>query len=250
MHPPPYGVISKTFYLTHYSPVLLFYTPWKHHKTFRFSDVFKRHRKATLGCNGLIKNLFHIEIFRKSRIMMAIWNLDGFTLREMCPYSEFFWSVFSRNQTEYGEIRNVSPYSVQMRKNTDQKNSEYRYFSRSVQCFMKSILFHESVILQDRKHFLKLFQGEVVYLILSGCFSCWVLFGQNGFPCLIAFKNSYLVFKIGQSASFPKKSSYLEIQYCSLSQDTFIGFSFQSREQNGLILYAGTNVSFCNPLET
>ena len=23
----------------------------------------------------------------------------------MCPYSELFWSVFSRNQTEYGEIR-------------------------------------------------------------------------------------------------------------------------------------------------
>ena len=27
------------------------------------------------------------------------------TLRKMCPYSEFFWFVFSRIQTEYGEIR-------------------------------------------------------------------------------------------------------------------------------------------------
>ena len=40
--------------LTHYSPVLLFYTPWKHQKTFRFSDVFRGYKKVTLGCNGLI----------------------------------------------------------------------------------------------------------------------------------------------------------------------------------------------------
>ena len=53
------------------------------------------------------------------------------TLRRKCPYSEFFWSVFSRIRTEYGEIRSVSPYSVQMRENTDQKNSKYGYFSRS-----------------------------------------------------------------------------------------------------------------------
>ena len=31
--------------LTHYSPVLLFYTPWKHEKTCRFSDVFRGYRK-------------------------------------------------------------------------------------------------------------------------------------------------------------------------------------------------------------
>ena len=32
-----------------------------------------------------------------------------------CPYSELFWSAFSRIQTEYGEIRSISPYSVRMR---------------------------------------------------------------------------------------------------------------------------------------
>ena len=51
------------------------------------------------------------------------------TLRQKCPYSEFFWSVFSRIQTEYGELRSISPYSVQMWENTDQKNSEYGHFS-------------------------------------------------------------------------------------------------------------------------
>ena len=33
----------------------------------------------------------------------------------------FFWSVFSHIQTEYGEILRLSPYSVQMWENTDQK---------------------------------------------------------------------------------------------------------------------------------
>ena len=37
------------------------------------------------------------------------------------PIRRFFWSVFSYIQTEYGEILSISPYSVQMRKNTDQK---------------------------------------------------------------------------------------------------------------------------------
>ena len=53
------------------------------------------------------------------------------TLCEKCPFPEFLWSVFSRIRTEYGEIRSISPYSVRMRENADQKISEYRHFSRS-----------------------------------------------------------------------------------------------------------------------
>ena len=45
-------------------------------------------------------------------------------LRKKCPYSELFWSVFSRIWTEYGEILRISPYSVRMRENADQNNSE------------------------------------------------------------------------------------------------------------------------------
>ena len=44
------------------------------------------------------------------------------TLYEKC--SEFFWSAFSPIWTEYGEILRNSPYSVEMRENADQKNSE------------------------------------------------------------------------------------------------------------------------------
>ena len=52
-----------------------------------------------------------------------------FSLRENCPYSEFFCSVFSRIPSEYGEMRNffpyISPYTVRMRENTDEKNCKY-----------------------------------------------------------------------------------------------------------------------------
>ena len=39
--------------------------------------------------------------------------------------------ALSRIRTEYGEILRISPYSVQMRENTDQNNSEYGQFLRS-----------------------------------------------------------------------------------------------------------------------
>ena len=50
-----------------------------------------------------------------------------------CPYSEIFWSVFSRIQTEYG-----ASHSVRMRENTDQENSEYGHSSRSVSVNLQS----------------------------------------------------------------------------------------------------------------
>ena len=42
------------------------------------------------------------------------------TLREKCPYSELFWSLFSCVRTKYGEILRI-PY-------TDQNNFEYEHF--------------------------------------------------------------------------------------------------------------------------
>ena len=54
------------------------------------------------------------------------------SLREKCPYLEFFWPVFSRIRTEYGEILRISSYSVRIRENTDQKKYEYGDFLRSV----------------------------------------------------------------------------------------------------------------------
>ena len=45
-----------------------------------------------------------------------VLELSTSSLREKCPYSEFFWSVFSCNRTEYGEIRGIFPYSVRVGK--------------------------------------------------------------------------------------------------------------------------------------
>ena len=58
---------------------------------------------------------------------------ENLVLREKYRYSELFWSVFSRIWTEYGEILGISPYSVRLRENTDQNNSEYGDFSCSVE---------------------------------------------------------------------------------------------------------------------
>ena len=42
-----------------------------------------------------------------------------------------FGVILVRIWAEYGEILRISPYSVRMRENADQNNSEYRHFSRS-----------------------------------------------------------------------------------------------------------------------
>ena len=55
---------------------------------------------------------------------------ENYSLRKKCPYSELLWSTFFRIWTEYGEIRSISPYSVQIRENADQNNSEYGHFPR------------------------------------------------------------------------------------------------------------------------
>ena len=57
---------------------------------------------------------------------------ENTTLRGKCPYSELFCSVFPRIRIEYGEIRDISPHSVQMRENAHQNNSTYGHFLRSV----------------------------------------------------------------------------------------------------------------------
>ena len=49
-------------------------------------------------------------------------------LRKNCPYSEFFWSIFSRIPTEYGDLPSKSSNSVQMPENTEENNFEYGHF--------------------------------------------------------------------------------------------------------------------------
>ena len=55
--------------LTHYSPVLLIYTPWKQ-KTFRFCHVF-RGQQATPDCNKLINAVLSKSTRRKELFLIA-----------------------------------------------------------------------------------------------------------------------------------------------------------------------------------
>ena len=57
--------------------------------------------------------------------------IDYSSLTEKSPYSEIFWSVFSHIGTEYKRILHISPYSIRMRENAEQNNSEYGHFLRS-----------------------------------------------------------------------------------------------------------------------
>ena len=62
---------------------------------------------------------------------MSEGHFFNISLREKCPYSELFWSAFFRIRIEYEEILCISPYSVRIRENAEQNNSEYGHFSRS-----------------------------------------------------------------------------------------------------------------------
>ena len=55
----------------------------------------------------------------------ALTVLINQELCENCPYSELYWSEFSRFRTEYEEVRSISPYLVQMQEKVDQNNSQY-----------------------------------------------------------------------------------------------------------------------------
>ena len=93
---------------------------------------------VVVNCRNMLREAVSETMFRKkaynpitSSNLKVHCNLT-ITLRKKCPYSEFFRSVFSSIQSEYGDLRSISPYSVQMRENKDQKNSEYGHFLRSV----------------------------------------------------------------------------------------------------------------------
>ena len=78
----------------------------------------------------IIAKLSILDVWQGSKYTPeTLQNSESFifyaTLRKNCPYSELFWCIFSCIWTEYGEIRSISPYSVHMWEDTDQKISEY-----------------------------------------------------------------------------------------------------------------------------
>ena len=85
----------------------------------------------------IVSVLFDITLTRHVQYYFALtlWKFQN-SLREMCPYSELFWSLFSCIWTEYWEILRISPYLVRIWEYVDQNNSEYGHFLRS-DCFSK-----------------------------------------------------------------------------------------------------------------
>ena len=111
---------------------------WSFSKIFKnayFSEHLQTAAFVELGkymCLSYIYNSMH---------QYQIWN---FWFMRDCPtgikknhcvksvqIGSFFWFVFSHIRTEYGEIRSISPYSVEMRENTDQKKTVFGHFSSS-----------------------------------------------------------------------------------------------------------------------
>ena len=51
-----------------------------------------------------------------------------YVLHEKCPYSEFFWTVFSRSRTEYGVSLRIQSYCGKIQ---PKKNSQYEHVLRT-----------------------------------------------------------------------------------------------------------------------
>ena len=96
---------------------VLMKTKWKRHMSFSF---ILRRRYFLLAPNLQLWQWLIIQQECKYEELMF------HALRENCRNTEFFWSVFSRIWTEYGDLRSKSPHSVQIRENTDQKKIRIR----------------------------------------------------------------------------------------------------------------------------
>ena len=83
----------------------------------------------------------------KQFFLQFLFHLRLCTLRKKCPYSELFWSAFSRIWTEYGEILCIQSECGKMRFGiTPNMDTFYavviteklKYFGR-IKCYLQSI---------------------------------------------------------------------------------------------------------------
>ena len=80
-------------------------------------------------CLRNVSKDFSVDNMKKDKWYRYAYDFSA--LRKKCPYSELFWSVFSCIRTEYKEIFRISSYSIRMRENIDQNNSEPGHFLRN-----------------------------------------------------------------------------------------------------------------------
>ena len=99
---------------------------------------------------NITKQNFWIKLELQLRKNLITWmNLD--TAWKVSLFGVFLVRI-SLIRTEYWEIRSISSYLVQMRENTDQKNSEYGPFSRSEKQLFEDTLQKGSSVTFTGKH--------------------------------------------------------------------------------------------------
>ena len=147
----------------------------------QFSTFSMKGLKPMLPSNGnqLISLQGSILILTGFRNFSDI--LMSYALREKYPYSEFFWSVFSRIRTEYGDLQ------------INQKNSKYGYFLRSDATAL-CILIYE-------------------LLTMTGCFMLDTWYRQSYYRWMdnILFQN---IIKIQISTIFPQSNENRSYNLC------------------------------------
>ena len=84
-------------------------------------------KKSCPSSSGILSNWVLYINFVKS---IDLLFLDNFSLREKCPYSEFFWSVFARIQTEHGEIPYLSIFNPNVGKYGPEKLQIWKLFTQ------------------------------------------------------------------------------------------------------------------------
>ena len=124
--------------------------------------------------------------------------MRGFDDKCLLLHETFFWSVFFRFRTESQEI--FRPYSVRMRKETDQKNCECRHFSHSV-ChhFSVTILKQQgletnscNVCNDNIKHVLNVKINVTGWFLFLGGISCEVMAKMISFTKPRFLQNLYI----------------------------------------------------------
>ena len=89
---------------------------------------------------------FYVKIFLKQTFYFVqsknwLHSWDCFTAWKVSVFLVFLVRIFPHSNWIRRDIPCISPYSVRMRENTDQKNSEYGHFSCSV-CLKITLTFY------------------------------------------------------------------------------------------------------------
>ena len=91
-------------------------------------------RRAWVPCNSKTA----VKRSTLQRFLKILWPvIVKISLREKCPNTEFFLARIFRIRSEYGEILRISPYSVRMREDRDQK--KLRIWTLFTQCMFNSL---------------------------------------------------------------------------------------------------------------